>query len=84
MALTPAQLTYLRHSLGKHWTNNRDTINVTKAELYAAVEALDLYFDTKAAEINNTIPAAARTGLTAPQKAKLAAEVMLSRYQAGG
>lgn len=56
---------------------------VAKADLLAAVNALDAFVVTNAAAINNAFPVAARAGLTVPQKAKLFAGVVLRRYVVG-
>lgn len=56
---------------------------LTKAELRAAVDALDDYLNTNAATINTAIPLPARTILSSPQKAMLLNYVVLRRYGAG-
>mgnify|MGYP003655848772 CR=1 FL=1 len=56
---------------------------LTKAELRAAVDALDDYFNTNAAAINTAIPQPARGALTTVQKAKLAKAVLTQRYIKG-
>lgn len=53
---------------------------ITKAQLRAAIDALDDYMDANAAAMNNALPVAARTGLTTKQKARLLAFVVLTRY----
>jgi hypothetical protein len=64
---------------------NRDTITgaLTKAQLRAAVDALDDFLNTNATAINNAIPAAARTALSTSQKAALLNYVVLRRWGAG-
>ena len=59
------------------------TVTVSKQDLRAAVNALDQYFSDNAAAINNTLPAAAKAGLTASQKALLLMYVISKRYLAG-
>lgn len=56
---------------------------LTKADLRAAVDALDDYFNTNAAAINSAIPQPARGALTQSQKARLLVHVIEKRYQAG-
>lgn len=60
--------------------DNRETCAVTKPDLRAAVNALDDFLNTKATEVNNALPAAARTGLTTQQKARLLAYVVIRRW----
>lgn len=55
-------------------------VAITKAELRAAMDALDDWFDTNAATLNNTLPAAAKAGLTVKQKARLLKAVITKRY----
>lgn len=55
----------------------------TKAELRAALNALDDYLNTNAAAINNAIPLPARTALTTAQKARLLNAVVRYRYIKG-
>ena len=58
-------------------------VSITKAELRAAVGALDDWFDTNAATLNTALPVAARTGLSTPQKARLLRAVIARRYLSG-
>jgi hypothetical protein len=60
----------------------RNAIGITKADLAAAVAAIDSFFDTNAAAINNAIPQPARTALTTRQKAILVTAVIRKRYGA--
>jgi hypothetical protein len=53
---------------------------VTKADLRAAVNALDDFMEANAAAINAAIPQPARSALTAAQKARLLALVVLRRW----
>lgn len=53
---------------------------LTKADLRAAVDALDLFFDVNATAINNAIPQPARTALTTPQKSRLVRYVLQKRF----
>ena len=63
---------------------DRETFNgVTKADIKAAVNALDDFLVANAAAINSTIPLPARTSLTAAQKARLLMWVIRYRYVKG-
>ena len=53
---------------------------VTKADIRAAVDALDDWFDTNASLINLAIPQPARGVLTLAQKARLVRYVIAKRY----
>lgn len=53
---------------------------LTKADMAAAVAALDTFFDTNAAAINTAIPQPARAALTTRQKALLVVAVIRKRY----
>ena len=53
---------------------------VAKANLLAAVAALDDYFDGAAGAINSAIPQPARTQLTVAQKSRLVRYVLRRRY----
>lgn len=56
---------------------------ITKADLRAAVDALDDFLNTNAGAINSAIPQPARAALTTPQKARLLVAVVRRRYIAG-
>jgi hypothetical protein len=56
-------------------------LNVTKADLRAAVDALDDFLNTNAAAINSAIPQPARGALSTSQKAALLQFVVYRRYQ---
>lgn len=56
---------------------------LTKAELRAAVDALDDFLNTNATAINNAIPQPARAQLSTVQKAKLLMLVIYKRYVKG-
>lgn len=59
---------------------NLGTVNITKPQLRAAVDALDDFMDSNATALNNALPAAARTNLTTPQKAAVLSAVIAKRY----
>jgi hypothetical protein len=56
---------------------------MTKADLQAAVNALDDFLNTNATALNNALPAAARTALSTAQKAALLNYVVFRRWGAG-
>jgi hypothetical protein len=64
---------------------NKATITgaMTKADLQAAVNALDDFLNTNATAINNAIPAAARGALSTAQKAALLNYVVARRWGVG-
>lgn len=59
---------------------NAEDCSITKADVRAAVDALDSFLDSNAAAINSAIPQPARGALTAGQKARLLAYVALKRW----
>jgi len=67
----------------RKYSADGETIGIAKADLRAAVDALDTYFNDNAATINNTLPTAARNGLTQAQKAILLQYVVYKRYIEG-
>ena len=61
----------------------RDPLPLTKADLRAAVNALDLFLSDNAASLNSAIPQPARGALTVSQKARLLMFVVRKRYIKG-
>ena len=73
-----------RHDVtAKYMQDNLDVFTLTKADLRAAVNALDDYFHANAAAINALLPLPARTALSQPQKAHLMTLVIAQRYLKG-
>ncbi len=64
-------------------SNDREPISITKADLRAAVDALDTFLNSNAAAINTAIPQPARGALTTAQKARLLMYVIRRRYMDG-
>jgi hypothetical protein len=64
-------------------SNERSALELTKVNLRAAYDAADTWADTNAAAFNTALPVAARTALTASQKARLLLHVVRRRYQNG-
>lgn len=56
---------------------------LVKADIQAAVNAVDDWVVSNAASFNTAIPVAARTALTPAQKARLLAYVVKRRYDVG-
>lgn len=62
---------------------NAEAVTISKTDLRAAFDAIDDWFDTNAATLNNALPAAAKAGLSQPQKAALLSAVIAKRYLKG-
>lgn len=62
--------------------NVGETVAVMKADVLAAINATDDWLEANAASFNAALPAAARTGLTSKQKARLLVAVIRRRYEA--
>jgi hypothetical protein len=60
-----------------------EPVSIVKADLRAAVDALDTWLNTNAAAINTAIPQPARGALTTQQKARLLQYVVARRYLTG-
>jgi len=74
-----------RQELWQEWmadlSNNRESVSVTKADLRAALDALDTWVEANQATINSTIPQPARGALSVAQKAKLMMFILTKRYR---
>jgi NAD(P)H-dependent FMN reductase len=57
-----------------------NALGLTKAELRAAVAAVDAWVDAASPSFNTALPAAARNALSASQKAGLLALILEFRY----
>lgn len=65
-------------------SNTREAVSgLLKADLLAAVNALDAFLNTNAGAINTAIPQPARSALSTPQKARLLMFVIQRRYITG-
>jgi hypothetical protein len=71
-----------RALLHKTYMAEEDTPHggVTKADIRAAINALDDFFDTNVTAINSAIPQPARAALTVAQKSRLVRYVIQKRY----
>ncbi|MCK5603615.1 hypothetical protein KAR91_17145 [Candidatus Pacearchaeota archaeon] len=79
--LISTELNEVRSKWAKALSNRLDPCGLTKAELRAAVVAIDVYVEDNAAAINNTLPLPARTVLTKAQKAEIMVLVLEKRYE---
>lgn len=58
----------------KRWMQeNEQTVSIPKADIRAAIEAIDVQRDGDWSRINNAVPAGARAALTRKQKARMLA-----------
>ena len=64
------------------WSSEREQLGLlTKADLRAAINAIDAWVDANAAAFNAAIPQPARAQLTAKQKARLLLLVVRRRWE---
>lgn len=81
-ALSDAKRREILKELIDGWSGNREAVgSLTKADIQAAINALDTWIDGNASTVNTTIPQPARAQLTSLQKAKLFYFVARKRYQ---
>jgi hypothetical protein len=64
-------------------SRDRMPIDVTKAELRAALDATDQWVSDNAASFNAALPLPARTALTTAQKSMLLTWVLKTRFEKG-
>jgi hypothetical protein len=69
--------------LMRRYSDDRSAVSITKADLRAAVNAIDGYLSDNASAINTTIPQPARGALSVQQKAILLMYVVQRRYLDG-
>lgn len=67
----------------QEWSRSGDTVALTKADLRAAVDAIDTWLNSNAAGLNAALPQPARGALTTAQKARLLQFVVARRYLTG-
>lgn len=71
-----------RRALWQEWmTANREAVSIAKADLRAAVDAVDEWIEANMASFNAAIPQPARGALSAKQKALLLAFVLRRRFE---
>lgn len=64
-------------------SDTRQEVGISKAELRAAIDALDAFMNTNSGAINTAIPQPARGSLTSSQKALLLMHVIQRRWVEG-
>lgn len=79
MALTDLERQATSTALQRNWSTLGLPCGVTKADLKAAVDAVDDWCDANQASFNTAIPLPARTALTAAQKGWLLGYVVRKR-----
>jgi len=79
--LLDAERIIIRDELGRDLSDVREQTTLTKAEWKAAVDATDLWISDNQAAFNTALPAAAQSGLTKQQKARLFLEVAERRFE---
>lgn len=79
MALTEQQRGDLHAALMQDMSRTFENVTITKADLQAAINALDDFLEADADALNTAIPQPAREALTVSQKAKLLAAVAVWR-----
>ena len=62
-------------------SQSRVPVSITKADLRAAVNAVDAWIEANSAAFNTAIPQPARAALTAAQKAELLSAVALRKFE---
>lgn len=80
MALTAGQRASLHAEMMAALSRDQEGVALSKADLRAAVDAIDDFLEANASAINNAIPQPARGALTVSQKARLLAYVTLKRF----
>jgi hypothetical protein len=60
--------------------NGQGDLGITKADLRAAVDAIDAWLEANSAAFNSTIPQPARGAMSTRQKAALLKAVVTKRY----
>ena len=64
----------------RYWSDQRESVAFTKAQLAAAVDAADAWVDSNATSYNNALPAAFRNSATTQQKAARLMYVAARRF----
>lgn len=81
--MSAAQRAVVWGELQGFMSRSTDPCKLLKADILAAVNALDDFFSANAAAINNALPAAAKANLSTAQKARLLMFVIERRYLGG-
>jgi hypothetical protein len=64
-------------------SNAREPVSIVKADLRAAVDAIDGWISDNATSLNSAIPQPARSALTSAQKSRIFRMVAKRRYEDG-
>lgn len=78
--LTEVERRQIWRGLMRYWSGQQVGCPFMKADLKAAVDALDVFLNNNAVVINNTLPEPFKTVASIEQKAVLLAGVVLRRY----
>ena len=74
----------VHRELMEQLSRERDSLGaLTKQELRAVIDAADTWIHNNAASYNTALPQPGRSALTAAQKARILAILMLRRYDSG-
>lgn len=79
MALTVQDRQRISAALQREWSDAPLSCALTKADLLAAIGAVDDWIDANAVAFNQSLPAAVRTGLSPVQKADVLYAVAVRR-----
>jgi hypothetical protein len=79
-----ADRTAVAAQIQRDWSDTREVVaGVTKADVKAAVDAIDDWVHANASSFNNALPTAAKNGLTSAQKSRLLRDILRKRYEKG-
>lgn len=81
--LSAAERKKVRDALMRLWSSLRSPASFVKADLAAAVTAIDTFLDNNRAAINNAFPEPFKSEATAAQKALVVVYVIMRRYWPG-
>lgn len=81
MPLTTQQRGRLGGDAMAELSREREPIPLTKAQLAAALAAVDDWVEANTASLNAALPTAARNNLSTRQKARLLAQVVVRRWE---
>ncbi len=79
--LTEQQREQVTRKLARDLSRVFEPVSVTRPDLREAVDAVDDWIDANAAGFNLALPLVVRQNLTAAQKARLLAEVIMRRFE---
>lgn len=80
-ALSDSDRAGLLKAFGADVSQARTALNLSRAELRAAINSIDDWIDSNAASFNAAIPQPARGALTGQQKADLLLRVVRRRFE---